>query len=90
MEGLIPYGVGVVLIVASLTILAMALVVLVTFFWSNRALHACRSDGRICDPSEIPTAAEIEEFVRSLTPEDFAAAEKFAADFRRASGQPDS
>ena len=33
MEGLIPYGVGVVLIVASLTILAMALVVLVTFFW---------------------------------------------------------
>jgi len=32
----------------------------------------------------------IEEFVRSLTPEDFAAAEKFAADFRRANGRSGS
>jgi hypothetical protein len=90
MEGIIPHGVGVVLIVSSVTLLAMALVVLITSLWSNRFLHARRSDGRICNPSEIPTAAAVEEFVRSLTPEDFAAAEKFAADFRRASGRPDS
>ena len=32
----------------------------------------------------------IEEFVRSLTPEDFAAAEKCAADFRRANGRSGS
>ncbi|HEY2992749.1 MAG TPA: hypothetical protein VGM22_08055 [Methylomirabilota bacterium] len=90
MEGVIPYGVGMLLILSSVAVLAMGLVVLITFLWSTRRSDTGGADGRMCEPSDIPTTAEVEEFVRSLTPEDFAAAEKFAADFRRANGWSDS
>jgi len=90
MEGLIPHGVGVILIVSSIVVVAMAFAAFIVSLWSNRSLRPPQCAGELCDRSDIPSAGEIEEFVRSLTPEDFAAAEKFAADFRRANGRSGS
>ena len=89
-EGVIPYGVGVALIVASAAVLAMAILVFIVFAQAEKRLHAPRSEGRICGPSDIPSPAEVDAFLKSLTPEDFTAAEKFAADFRRANGRSDA
>jgi hypothetical protein len=91
MDGVIPYGLGMVLVVSSITVVVVALLVtFTTLLRSTRSLHGHRSRAQMCDPSEVPSPAEVDEFVRSLTPEDFAVAERFAADFRGASRRSDS
>jgi len=89
MEGLIPYEIGMAMIVGSVAISAVALSSFVVFLCRD-PFRRRRSDAPLCAVADIPTAADVEELLRSLTPEDIAAAEKFAADVRRADGTPES
>jgi hypothetical protein len=89
MEGIIRPDIAAAIIQASIAVSATALVAFVVFLW-REGLAEGQTGARVGALADIPGAAEIEEFVRSLTPEDFATAEKIAAQTRSAGRTPES